>query len=212
MKFTTLFLATLVGFVIAGDNDNKEHKKGGHKKNGNLTSQERSCKKMWKLTNIIETSNNQTKMDEIERNHPDRVTKIKEKAAKAQAQVSRLQSNATLQQFCGVYHAHEQLKHQCYEINHVDKISNNIKNKTAVDEASKHKNRTADQVKQKWQKEVDHVKTLQSNKTLVDMCKKMKDGKDSKKGAKQQKNGGSHIQAAGTGALVLSVLAAVLMI
>lgn len=222
MKFTTLFLTALLGFAIADDSDKKEHKKD--KKKQELTGDKKQCFRMAKLTHIVETANNQTRMDRIQSQHPDRAQKIKDDAARVGPELSGLQKNSTLVQYCGSYNAHEKLVKQCRTLKHGERLSNKLKNNTAVEESARRKNKSPDQIKSRWQQEIDHINKLKSNSTLVDQCKKIKTTKDSKKGdkgdkkdkgkAEKQKSAAAQVQVAGTGAFVvgLSLLIASLML
>jgi hypothetical protein len=208
--FTALFLASLVSFVVADDGKEKH---GKHKKH-NMTGQDRACHRMWRLTHVSETVANATRMANLQQAHPDRAQKIKDEAVKSGPELQSLQGNQTLAQYCPVLRAHENLKHDCKKLHKADKIQNRLKNNTAVQDAVKKSGKTEDEVKQRWQKELDSVQKLKSNSTLASSCAQMKSGKNSKDGSKdnkgganpqKQKSGAATVKIAGTGAFALGM-------
>lgn len=235
MKVTALFLTTLLGLAFAEDGDKKDHKMPKGKMMGKLglTADQRVCHRMAKLNHIMKISNNATMMDNIAAKSPKSAQKLKDDAARAEPELSNMQKNSTLVKYCGQYGAHEKLVRQCRTLKHGERLSNKLKNNTALEESAKRRNKSVDEIKNRWQKELSVINRLKSNNTLVDQCNKMK-SKDNKKGdkkgdnkkgdakaeknekgkAEKQKSAAANVQVAGTGAfaLGLSVLIASLML
>jgi len=215
--FTTLFLASLVTFVIADDGKDKEkHKDGKFKHHGNMTSDQKSCHRMWKLAHISDTVANSTRMADLQRTNPNRAQRMKDEAVKSGPELQSLSGNQTLAKYCPVLKAHESLKHDCRKLKMAEKIQNKLKNDTAVKGAAEKMGKTESEVKQRWQNELKELDAMKKNGTLVSACGKMKDAKKDGKDGKgkpgaggsapeKQKSDAASVKMAGTGAFALGL-------
>jgi hypothetical protein len=180
--FTSLFLASLVTLAIAQDADNIGDKMGRKdgKKNRDLTSDEKTCRRMWNVNRAQQIASNQTRMDMIAKKDPARATRIKDIATKDGPQLKELQKNSTLTNFCDTYQASERQKRQCSHVKNLDKLQKKLNDKNAVEDAAKKNNATPDEVRKRWQHDIDVAQKQKGNKTFTDACAKMKDSKQNK--------------------------------
>jgi hypothetical protein len=199
--FTTLFLASLITFVVA--NDKEKHKEGGKNKHSNVTSEAKECHRLWKLTKLQETVSNATRMADLNRTHPEKAAKLVSEAASIGPELTSLTNNQTLTKFCPIVKAHDKMVHECQTLKHADKLTLKLKNATLLTMQATKQGRTEAEVKAKWQKELDEINKLKANATLAKACTKVKE--EIGKNAKQHKSDASSVRLAGTGVFALGV-------
>jgi hypothetical protein len=156
------------------------------RKDGNRTrsnggdSTKMACKQIKSLTILTSLAANQTKLDElVAKGKMDaaKIDALKAKAADATTKLQTLSSNTTLTTECAAIAAKGKMKKECGQMKQLQKLANLASNTTAMDAyVAKHKlNSTqADGLKTKLQKAETKLKDLQSNTTLTDFCKEMK--------------------------------------
>lgn len=183
MKYlSTVFLYSLISVAIAQDDGERFMRKDGHKQK-NLTPDQNTCRRMFWVNRAQQIALNTTRIEMIAKKDPQRAQRIREIAIKDGPELSKLQQNKTLTAYCDVYQASERQKMQCWHVNNVEKLEKRIKDKSAVEEAAKRHHASPEEVRKRWQHEIDSANQMKSNKTFTDACSKTHDSKkqDSKK-------------------------------
>jgi hypothetical protein len=160
------------------------------KQNGG-DSTKMKCKQIKSLTALTSLAANQTKLDElVAKGKMDtaKVDALKEKAVDATAKLQTLSSNTTLTTECAAIDAKGKMVKECGQMKRLQKLAKLATNATAMDAFStKHKlNATqVDGLKTKLQNVETKVKAMESNTTLTDFCKQMKQagGKETSTGS-----------------------------
>ncbi|KAE9968086.1 hypothetical protein EG328_004169 [Venturia inaequalis] len=200
MQFTSVVLALCIsgfaaakgheknGTAVAGAAMDGKHGQIGGSKTKNSThgnSEKKQCSELSRLTKLVDLVNNSTKLTELETKHnmtADKITKLKDSAAKATTRLTELQSNTTLTSQCAIVNAGDKLQGQCKEMKMLTKMMDVAGNATALSEMAAKKNWTdaeTDKFKAHAANATMKLNKLKSNTTLVDACATVKKGSSS---------------------------------
>jgi len=197
MKCLTAFLlASLFSSALASDSKDKDKIKEGP-----LTVDEMQCKRLFKLNRAHDTVANATQMAELDRKRPDRAQKFRDTVATSGIEYQRMTNNHTLIQFCNIYNSHHKLIKDCRRIGKIDEVEKKLKNETAIKEAARRKGKNEDQIKKKWEGDLEVLKQMKGNDTLIKGCDRVK-----KEEAKKKKNDAASVRAAGAGTFALGMV------
>lgn len=198
MKFTSVIVLALAGFVAAADKGEAE----GHSKHGNGTkavTTKSQCKQVNKLTQITDLAANTTKLAEKADNNATLIAEFQAKAAKAKTTLDTLKTNATLIAACNAIFAEEDMQDSCDQMYELEAANQIINNATLLAEFTENNTTKADKFKAKVAKASAALPALQSNATLTAFCAAEQDKSTCKAMAKVAKH---QALAANTTALV----------
>ncbi|KAK8085924.1 hypothetical protein PG994_000898 [Apiospora phragmitis] len=125
------------------------------------------CGHMKFAEKMIAMAGNDTALQAKFKNNQTKIDAFKSKATAAQADLSAMQSNATLTSFCSV----ENTKQECRKMNMLQKTTELAKNQTALDakfNGDETKVKAFQDKAAKWQTQLD---AMMANSTLMDTCK-----------------------------------------
>ncbi|TLS27571.1 hypothetical protein PpBr36_04356 [Pyricularia pennisetigena] len=170
--------------------------------------EKRDCGKMHRLERLEKIAANQTLLNEVTKNNATRADALKKKAEESKAALETLQKNATLTAFC----AGEKDKQTCHGIKGMQKMVENSKNQTFLDSKFKGNQTKIDAYKKRATKTEEKLKTLESNSTLMDICKKETQNGNGGGRTSSPSNGGASLQAFGVSTSIMALFAAGLLL
>ncbi|KAJ4412561.1 hypothetical protein N0V82_008738 [Gnomoniopsis sp. IMI 355080] len=163
MKFSTIFVLGLAGFVAAKGNKNDATNSTG-------TSTKSQCKQVSKLTKITDLAANSTKLADKLKNNATKIAEFQAKAATATTELDTLKANTTLMDSCNVIFAQEDMVQSCDKMVEIEKANQIINNATLLAKVTDNNATKADEFKAKVAAKSTELSALQSNTTLTDFC------------------------------------------
>ncbi|KAK6844425.1 hypothetical protein PG990_002795 [Apiospora arundinis] len=148
------------------------------------------CGKMKFTEKMIAMAGNDTALQAKFKNNQTKIDNFKAKATAAKADLTAMQNNATLTQFCSV----QNTKQECRKMNHLQKQTEMAKNQTALEAKFKGDEAKVKAFQDKSAKWETELKAMMGNQTLMDTCKTLNQAqaqnsnnaaKDGKKSAAQ---------------------------
>ncbi|EHA47620.1 hypothetical protein MCOR02_007075 [Pyricularia oryzae] len=170
--------------------------------------EKRQCGEMHRLERLEKIAGNDTLLNQVTKNNATKADDLKKKAQERKATLETLQKNTTLTAFC----AEQKDKQTCRSMKGMQKMVDNSKNQTFLDTKFKGNQTKIDEYKKKATKTEERLKTLESNSTLMDICKKQTQGGSGGGRTSSPSNGGTSIQAFGVSTSILALFAAGLVL
>lgn len=163
MKFSTVFVLGLAGFVAAKGNKQDSANSTG-------TSTKSQCKQVSKLTAITDLAANTTKLADKLKNNATKIAEFQAKAATATTELNTLKANTTLMDSCNVIFAQQDMVQSCEKMVEIEKANEIINNATLLAKVTDNNATKADAFKAKVASKAADLSALQSNTTLTDFC------------------------------------------
>ncbi|KAM7222086.1 hypothetical protein V8F06_002591 [Rhypophila decipiens] len=181
MKFLPLFIlsaAAGTAFATKGDGDNATDDNdndmgwGKHYNNNSTSPKSHQCRQLAHLTQLTSLASDSDPTGKLSDLPPDKAATLKAEASQAAAQLTALQSNATLMASCSSYLAEQEMRRQCRTMAKLEKLTALVSNSTALN--AKIDDGDAKQKMEKMQAMVEdsaqELASLQGNDTLTAYC------------------------------------------
>ncbi|KAK3315229.1 hypothetical protein B0H66DRAFT_337383 [Apodospora peruviana] len=135
-----------------------------------VNAMEDACQEMAHLEKLQALVANQTALDEKTKNNATRADALKAKVEKEAADLTAMQSNATLTQFCSV----QTTKETCRDMSKLQKQVDMAANTTALEAKFDGNTTKIERFQAKVAEKKAELEAMQGNSTLVEMCASLK--------------------------------------
>ncbi|KAK4209348.1 hypothetical protein QBC37DRAFT_486181 [Rhypophila decipiens] len=178
MKFLPLFIlsaAAGTAFATKGDGDNATDDEndmgwGKHYNNNSSSTSPKSmsqCRQLAHLTQLTSLASDPTKLSDLP---PDKAATLKAEASQAAAQLTALQSNATLMASCSSYLAEQEMRRQCRTMAKLEKLTALVNNSTALSAKTDGDAQKMETMQAMVEDSAQELASLQGNDTLTAYC------------------------------------------